>query len=108
MCYNKDTEREVDYMKYYHIHGETRYCGTDIDNYIETETELSAQAEREIETDMVNDLTDSYSYLESGWDEDLTEEEEEDFRADCCVIITEITEKQYLIGIGKLEDDGEE
>ena len=95
-------------MKYYHIHGETRYCGTDIDNYIETETELSVQEEREIETDMVNDLTDSYSYLESGWDEDLTEEEEEDFRADCCVIITEIMEKQYLIGIGKLEDDGEE
>ena len=92
-------------MKYYHIHGETRYCGTDIDNYIETETELSTYEEREIEIDMVNDLTDSYSYLESGWGEDLTDEEEEEFRADCCVEITEITEREFLIATGVIDED---
>ena len=92
-------------MKYYHIHGETRYCGTDIDDYIETESEYSFQDIQEIENDMIENLVSSYSYLESGWDEDLTEEEEEDFRADCLVEITEITEKEYLIAIGKLEED---
>lgn len=92
-------------MKYYHIHGETRYCGTDTDNYIEVENELTIKEVQEIENDMVEDLVNNYSYLESGWDEDLTEEEEEDFRADCVVEVTEITKKEYLIGIGELEED---
>ena len=92
-------------MKYYHIHGETRYCGTDIDNYIETENEYNSRDIKEIENDMIEDLVSGYSYLESGWDEELTEEEEEDFRADCFVEVTEITEKEYLIAIGELEED---
>ena len=92
-------------MKYYHIHGETRYCGTDVDDYIKTENEYNFQDIQEIESDMIENLVSSYSYLESGWDEDLTEEEEEDFRADCLVEITEITEKEYLIAIGELEED---
>ena len=92
-------------MKYYHIHGETQYCGTDIDNYVETKSEYNFQDIQEIENDMIENLVSSYSYLESGWDEDLTEEEEDNFRADCFVEITEITEKEYLIAIGKLEED---
>ena len=92
-------------MKYYHIHGETRYCGTDIDNYIETENGYNSRDIEEIEDDMIEDLVSAYSYLESGWDEELTEEEEGDFRADCFVEVTEITEKEYLIAIGELEED---
>ena len=92
-------------MKYYHIHGETIYCGTDIDNYIETENEYNSRDIEEIENDMIEDLVCEYSYLKSGWDEELTEEEEEDFRADCFVEVTEITEKEYLIAIGELEED---
>ena len=92
-------------MKYYHIHGETGYCGTDIDNYVETENEYNSRDIEEIKNDMIEDLVSEYSYLESGWDEELTEEEEEDFRADCFVEVTEITEKEYLIAIGELEED---
>lgn len=92
-------------MKYYHIHGETRYCGTDIDNYVETENEYNIHDIQEIENDMIEDLISSYSYLESGWDEELTEEEYDDFRANCFVEVTEITEKEYLIAIGELEED---
>ena len=92
-------------MKYYHIHGKTGYCGTDIDNYIETENEYNSRDIEEIENNMIEDLVCEYSYLESGWDEDLTEEEEEDFRANCFVEVTEITEKEYLIAIGELEED---
>lgn len=92
-------------MKYYHIHGETRYCGTDIDNYEAFETKLSTQQIRDIEHEMVEDLVSAYSYLESGWDEDLTNEEEDDFRADCYVEITEITEREYLIAIGEIDED---
>ena len=84
-------------MKYYHYHGETAYCGTDIDEYLALPDDEEID-EEDYEAEMLQTLYDSYSYLENGWDED--EPDEEEFKANCNVYIVEITEAEYNEAMG--------
>lgn len=79
-------------MKYYHYHGNTAYCGTDIDEYLALPDDEELNIE-EYEETMLQILYDDYSYLEYGWGEDDPDEEE--FKANCDVYIVEITEADY-------------
>lgn len=49
-------------MRYYHYHGETAYCGTDIDEYLALPNDEELDIE-EYEEAMLQQLFDSYSYL---------------------------------------------
>ena len=51
-------------MKYYHLHGETGYCGTDLDEYFAEESEID---KGDYQEGMLQQLFDSYSYLATGW-----------------------------------------
>ena len=82
-------------MRYYHYHGETAYCGTDIDEYLALPDDEELDIE-EYEEAMVQQLFDSYSYLATGWDEESDDPDfEENFKADCSVFLVEITKEQY-------------
>ena len=81
----------MDNLNYYIYHTETPFCGTD-------ETRLIvANYEFEIDEDEVRqDLFDSYGYLINGWDGDEpTEEEYENFIADCYVSLEKITKERF-------------
>ncbi len=80
-------------MKYYHLHGETAYCGTDVDEYFAEEGEIDGEDYQE---GMLQQLFDSYSYLATGWDEESDDPDfEENFKADCYVYLTEISKEEY-------------
>jgi hypothetical protein len=82
-------------MRYYHYHGETAYCGTDIDEYLALPDDEELDIE-EYEEAMIQQLFDSYSYLATGWDEESDDPDfEEEFKADCSVYLVEITKEQY-------------
>lgn len=78
-------------MRYYHYHGNTAYCGTDIDEYLALPDDEEPDVE-DYEEEMLQRLYDDYSYLENGWDE---EADEDNFKADCNVYLVEITEEEY-------------
>lgn len=85
-------------MKYYHLHGETAYCGTDIDEYFAEEGEVD---EEDYCEGMVQQLFDSYSYLATGWDEESDDPDfEENFKADCYVYLKEISKEEYEENMG--------
>ncbi len=87
-------------MRYYHYHGETAYCGTDIDEYLALPDDEELDVE-EYEEAMIQQLFDSYSYLAIGWDEESDDPDfEEEFKADCTAYLVEITEEQYNEGMG--------
>lgn len=79
-------------MKYYYkLYKSSPYVGTD-----ETILICSDDPEYEIDEEMIKeDLLGSYGYLASGWNEEMTEEQEEEFK-DCCeVSLTAITEEAF-------------
>lgn len=84
-------------MRYYHYHGNTAYCGTDIDEYLALPDEEEIDVE-DYEEAMLQTLYDDYSYLEYGWDEN--DPDEENFKADCNVYIVEISEAEYNEAMG--------
>ena len=85
-------------MKYYHLHGETSYCGTDLDEYFAEECDID---EGDYQEGMLQQLFDSYSYLATGWDEESDDPDfEEDFKADCYVYLEEITKEKYDEAMG--------
>ena len=85
-------------MKYYHLHGETAYCGTDIDLYFAEEGEID---EEEYCESMLQELFDSYSYLATGWGNESDDPDfEENFKADCHVYIEEIPHEHGEIIMG--------
>ena len=85
-------------MRYYKLFTETPICGTDETELIASETEFEID-----EDEIKQDLYDSYGYLINGWGYvDPTEEEAEDFMADCTVLLDEITEEEFE----ELAEDG--
>lgn len=87
-------------MRYYRLHGETAYCGTDVDAYLAFPDDEELDVEDHEET-MLQDLFDSFSYLETGWNEESDDPDfEENFKADCTVYLVEITEEEYNENMG--------
>lgn len=88
-------------MKYFRIDYESVYCGTQNTDYHCQEGELTPDQEQEIWEDKTQDLFEMFGYLINGWaEDDPTEEEEENFKADCSVEITEITKEEWEEGVG--------
>lgn len=96
---NFDINTSVDDFKhYYKLETSSPFCGTD-----ETEI-IASNSEYKIDEDGIReDLFNSYGYLINGWgQEEPTEEEYEDFIAECTVNLEEISEKEFI----ELLDDG--
>lgn len=77
-------------LNYYKLYTSSPFCGTD-------ETVLIvANYEYEIDEDEIKEeLFSSYGYLINGWDEeDPTEEQYEDFIAECEVTLEKISKEQ--------------
>ena len=78
-------------MKYYKLETSAPYCGTDETRLICSENEIEIDEEEE-----KNNIFDSYGYLINGWcGDNPTEEEEEEFKDDCSVELTELTEEEF-------------
>lgn len=79
-------------MRYYKFETSTPYVGTDETRLICSKNEIEIDEEEE-----KNNLFESYGYLINSWyGDDPTEEEEENFKDDCTVELTEFTEEEYL------------
>lgn len=88
-------------MKYFRIDYEAAYCGTQNTDYMCQEEDITPAQEIEIWEDKVQDLFEMFGYLINGWvGDDPTEEQEEEFKADCSVEITEITKEVWKEGVG--------
>lgn len=84
-----------DYNHYYRLFTEAPIVGTD------TTMLIASNEEYEVDEDGIrDDLFESYGYCIHGWcEEDPTEEEYEDFIADCTVELTAITKEAFLQGV---------
>lgn len=69
------------------------YAGCDESEVLEVKTMQEAEAYAE---DYIFEYAESYNYIVSGWGEDMTEEEEEDYYSGCNYCIEEITEEEYM------------
>ena len=84
---------------YFKITCNTPYCGTEMEEYIEAESESEA---REIADEMARNNAESYEYLVTGWDDDEYEDKEEeataleDYYNDCYADVEEISEEEYF------------
>ena len=78
-------------MKYYKLETSAPYCGTEGIYLFSSKNEIEID-----EGEEKNNLFDSYGYLINGWyGDDPTEEEEEEFKNDCYVELTELTEEEF-------------
>lgn len=78
-------------MKYYKLETSAPYCGTEGICLFSSKNEIEID-----EGEEKNNLFDSYGYLINGWyGDDPTEEEEEEFKNDCYVELTELTEEEF-------------
>lgn len=76
---------------YYKLYKSSPYVGTD-----ETILIRSKDGEYEVDEEGIKDelLTD-YGYLASGWNEEITEEQEEEFKESCEVCLTAISKETF-------------
>lgn len=65
-------------MRYIHFHGENGYCGTDYDEFEEFPDDTPDADINEISNNYGRDNAESFSYMETGWDEDFESEEAEE------------------------------
>ena len=76
---------------YYELYKSSPYVGTD-----ETILIRSKDGEYEVDEEGIKeDLLNDYGYLASGWNEEMTEEEEEEFKNSCEVSLTAISEETF-------------
>ena len=76
---------------YYKLYTSSPYIGTD-----ETVLIRSKNGEYEIDEEGIKeDLLNDYGYLASGWNEEMTEEEEEEFKNSCEVSLLAISEETF-------------
>ena len=76
---------------YYELYTSSPYVGTD-----ETILIRSKNGEYEIDEEYIKEeLLNSYGYLASGWNEDMTEEQEEEFKDSCEVCLTAISKETF-------------
>lgn len=78
-------------LNYYKLYTSTPFCGTDETVLIVANYEYEAD-----EDETKEELYNSYGYLINGWgEEDPTEEEYEDFIADCEVTLEKLTKEEF-------------
>ena len=76
---------------YYKLYTSSPYVGTD-----ETVLIRSKNGEYEVDEEEIKDgLLNSYGYLASGWNEEMTEEQEEEFIDGCEVYLTAIPKETF-------------
>lgn len=79
-------------MKYYYkLYTSSPFVGTD-----ETVLICSDNPKYEVDEEYIKeDLLNDYGYLASGWNEDMTEEQEEEFKDSCEVCLTAISKETF-------------
>lgn len=76
---------------YYKLYTSSPYVGTD-----ETILIRSKDGEYEVDEEYIKEeLLNNYGYLASGWNEEMTEEEEEEFKESCEVCLTAISKEAF-------------
>ena len=76
---------------YYELYTSSPYIGTD-----ETVLIRSKNGEYEVDEEEIKDgLLNSYCYLASDWNEEMTEEQEEEFKDGCEVSLTAISKETF-------------
>lgn len=83
-------------MKYYKFTAETPFCGTNHEEYRAYEKEPTEVELNELADEICADNAASFEYLVSGCDDEPTEEELEDYYADCYGGWVEVSEEEYL------------
>jgi len=84
---------------YYKLYTSAPYVGTD-----NTVLIRSKNGEYEIDIEAIKEeLLNDYGYLACGWDEEMTEEQEEEFKESCEVHLTAISKENFDTMV---EEDG--
>ena len=82
--------------RYIHFMGETPYCGTDYNDYIEFEDGTPNNVIDEYSDELCQQNAESFEYLATGWDEDWeSEEERESYYENCYGSWEEISKEEY-------------
>ena len=90
-------------MFYYKFVADTPYCGTESENYVCSQVELSESALDEMAEEFARENAEGYEYLVTGWDdeniEDMSEDEVEElinnYYADSACSWEEITKEEF-------------
>lgn len=94
---NLGGEQVIEY--YYKLYKSSPYVGTDETILIRSKNEEYEIEEESIKEELLND----YGYLASGWNKEMTEEEEEEFKNSCEVSLTAISKETFD---SMVEEDG--
>lgn len=76
---------------YYKLYTSSPYIGTDETVLIRSKNGEYKVDEEEIKNELLND----YGYLASDWNEEMTEEQEEEFKDSCEVSLTAISKETF-------------
>ena len=83
-------------MFYYKFTANTPYCGTDTEEYKAFEERPTEKELESIAEEICRNTAESFEYLINGWGgDDPTEEELENYYADCDSSYEEISQKEY-------------
>ena len=86
------------YNHYYKLFTEAPFVGTDSTELIASNTPIELTEEEACQ--YREDLFNSYGYLIHGWgEEDPTDDEYEDFIAECVVTFEEITKEEFEMAV---------
>jgi hypothetical protein len=89
-------------MFYYKFTAQTPFCGTDNEYYCASKEELSRGELQEMAEQYATENGESFEYLVTGWDDDEFDDPDErqealnNYYADCCCEIEEISEEEFL------------
>lgn len=83
-------------MKYVKFMYDTPYCGTDGEEYLAFDDNITEKELNEILNDMVYQNAESFEYCATGWDEDFeSEEDREAYYEDCSGNWVFVSEEEY-------------
>ena len=84
-------------MYYYKFTATTPYCGTDRVELIDREEPMTQSEIDNLCAELAEENGEMYTHLATGWDDDWeSEEDEENYFADCCCECEELTFEQWL------------
>ena len=69
-------------MKYVRFYGNNGYCGTDYEEYVAFDDDVSENEIEDISNDYAYENAETYDYMEHGWNSQWESEEDEEWYYD--------------------------
>lgn len=83
-------------MKYVKFICDTPYCGTETEEYLSFDDDITEEELNDILNDIIHDNAESFEYCATGWGEDFeSEEDREAYYEDCTGSWAFVTKEEY-------------